>query len=96
MIEQHPLPTRKELGLPRYRFALKTNDQRLPELGINDADNFHAEVLSLSYEEAAKRIMVFPELLKSLLSFPGFTDDAVIGDAWVEKMRAAIAKATEE
>ena len=31
------------------------------------------------------------ELLESLESFPGFTDDAEIGDPWSERARAAIA-----
>jgi len=34
------------------------------------------------------------DLLEALQSFPGFTDDVLIGDPWLEKMRAAIAKAT--
>ena len=33
------------------------------------------------------------ELLALLQAFPGFTDDATAGDAWLEKMRAAITKA---
>ena len=43
----------------------------------------------------ARLIAAAPDLLDALQSFPGFTDDAAIGDAWLEKMRAAIAKATE-
>ena len=35
-----------------------------------------------------------PDMLEALQSFPGFTDDATVGDAWIEKMRAAIARAT--
>ncbi len=34
-----------------------------------------------------------PALYEVLRSFPGFTDDATIGDAWAEKMRAALALA---
>lgn len=34
-----------------------------------------------------------PELLDALKAFPGFTDDATVGDNWIEQMRAAIAKA---
>ena len=38
-------------------------------------------------------IAAAPDLLDALQAFPGFTDDATAGDAWLEKMRAAIAKA---
>lgn len=34
------------------------------------------------------------DLLEALQSFPGFTDNVLIGDPWLEKMQAAIAKAT--
>jgi hypothetical protein len=33
------------------------------------------------------------ELLAVLKAFPGFTDDAKVGDPWIEQMRTAIAKA---
>jgi hypothetical protein len=42
----------------------------------------------------ARLIAAAPDLLDALQAFPGFTDDATAGDAWLEKMRAAIAKAT--
>ena len=42
----------------------------------------------------ARLIAAAPELLEALQTFPGFTDDATVGDAWIEKMRAAIARAT--
>lgn len=41
----------------------------------------------------ARLIASAPDLLDALQAFPGFTDDATAGDAWLEKMRAAIAKA---
>lgn len=41
----------------------------------------------------ARLIAAAPDLLDALQSFPGFTDDATAGDAWLEKMRAAIDKA---
>lgn len=41
----------------------------------------------------AHLIAAAPELLEALKSFPGFTDDATVGDPWIEKIRAAIAKA---
>lgn len=34
-------------------------------------------------------------LVTVLQSFPGFTDDAAVGDAWVERVRAALATATK-
>lgn len=33
------------------------------------------------------------ELLEALKTFPGFTDDATVGDDWLEKALAATAKA---
>ena len=44
-------------------------------------------------EANARLISAAPDLLDALQSFPGFTDDATAGDAWLEKMRTAIAKA---
>ena len=41
----------------------------------------------------ARLIAAAPDLLDALQAFPGFTDDATAGDARLEKMRAAIAKA---
>ena len=41
----------------------------------------------------ARLIAAAPDLLDALQAFPGFTDDATAGDAWLEKMRAAITKA---
>jgi len=35
-------------------------------------------------------------LVAVLESFPGFTNDATIGDAWIEKMRAALKNARPE
>jgi len=32
------------------------------------------------------------ELLAVLKSFPGFTDNAAVGDQWIERVRAVIAK----
>ena len=48
----------------------------------------HAEVVKLAEQR--------DELLEAMQAFPGFTDDAAAGDLWLEKMRAAIAKATGE
>ena len=45
------------------------------------------------FEANARLIAAAPDLLDALQAFPGFTDDATAGDAWLEKMRAAIAKA---
>jgi hypothetical protein len=42
----------------------------------------------------ARLIAAAPDLLAALHAFPGFTDDANIGDVWLERCRAAIAKAT--
>jgi len=44
-------------------------------------------------EANARLIASAPDLLAALKAFPGFTDDATIGDKWIETMRAAIAKA---
>jgi hypothetical protein len=42
----------------------------------------------------ARLIAAAPCLLDALETFPGFTDDAAVGDRWIEKMRGAIARAT--
>jgi hypothetical protein len=45
-------------------------------------------------EANARLIAASPDLLDALMSFPGFTDNARVGDDWIEKAHAAIAKAT--
>lgn len=44
-------------------------------------------------ETILRAVNAHADMLAALESFPGFTDDATIGDAWIEKMRAAVAKA---
>jgi len=44
----------------------------------------------------AHLIAAAPELYEALDCFPGFTDDAIIGDSWIEVMRAALIKARGE
>lgn len=44
----------------------------------------------------AHLIAAAPELLEALESFPGFLCGTESGDAWIEHMRAAIAKARGE
>jgi hypothetical protein len=44
-------------------------------------------------EENGALIAAAPELLEALKSFPGFTDDATIGDPWIERVRELIARA---
>jgi hypothetical protein len=44
----------------------------------------------------ARLIAAAPDLLAALQTFPGFIEDATVGDAWIEAMRAAIDKATGE
>ena len=44
-------------------------------------------------EANARLIAAAPDLLDALKAFPGFTDDATVGDKWIEQVRAAIAKA---
>lgn len=41
----------------------------------------------------ASLIKAAPDLLEALKTFPGFLCGIYAGDAWIEKMRAAIAKA---
>ena len=45
------------------------------------------------WEANARLIAAAPELLEVLKAFPGFIDDATIGDDWIERAWAAIAKA---
>lgn len=47
-------------------------------------------------EANARLIAAAPELLEALESFPGFLCGTESGDAWIEQMRAAIAKARGE
>jgi hypothetical protein len=35
------------------------------------------------------------DVVEAVRAFPGFTDDATIGDPWVERVQAAVAKAAE-
>ena len=44
----------------------------------------------------ARLIAAAPELLEALESFPGFLCGTESGDAWIDQMRAAIAKARGE
>lgn len=44
----------------------------------------------------ARLIAAAPELLEALESFPGFLCGTESGDAWIEQIRAAIAKARGE
>ena len=54
------------------------------------------ELLGYPVEANARLIAAAPDLLEALQSFSGFIDDATIGDVWIEKKNAAIAKATQE
>lgn len=47
-------------------------------------------------EANARLIAAAPELLEALESFPGFLCGTESGDAWIDQMRAAIAKARGE
>ena len=40
----------------------------------------------------ARLIAAAPDLLAVLKSFPGFTDNATVGDQWIERVRAVVAK----
>lgn len=52
-------------------------------------------LIAKAYKDSdACLIAAAPDLLEALQTFPGFTDDATIGDTWIETMRAAVAKAT--
>ncbi len=41
-------------------------------------------------EANARLIAQAPAMLALLKKFPGFTDDATVGDAWADKVRAVI------
>jgi len=51
------------------------------------------EMESAMRDADARMIAAAPDMLDALKAFPGFTDDATVGDKWIEQMRAAIAKA---
>ena len=44
----------------------------------------------------ARLIAAAPDLLEALQDFPGFLCGTTVGDVWIERMRAVIAKATGE
>lgn len=46
-------------------------------------------------QEAVRARESEARLLAALQAFPGFTDDARVGDPWIEQARAAIAEATK-
>jgi len=47
-------------------------------------------------EADARLIAVAPEMFEALKAFPGFTNDAAIGDLWIEMVQDIIAKVTGE
>mgnify|MGYP003339021862 FL=1 len=69
-------------------------------IGRKDRDLSDQEMVCMvpqtNEEQVANTLLIqfAPDLLEALQAFPGFTDDATIGDAWIKKMRTAIAKAT--
>lgn len=66
-------------------------------LGAHNAEKDIGSVqggCSPTHEADAALIAAAPDLLAALQAFPGFTDDASVGDPWIEQMRSAIAKAT--
>lgn len=65
--------------------VLRVSGVALPCGGVSPDDESFAN---------ARLIAAAPDLLDALSSFPGFTDNADIGDLWIEKVRAVIAKAT--
>lgn len=56
-------------------------------------DDLLTDIIRKKGDELRRLHAKYAELLDALQAFPGFTDDATTGDAWLEKMRAAIAKA---
>lgn len=57
-------------------------------------DDLLTDIIREKGKEMRRLHNVNKELLEALQAFPGFTDDAAAGDLWLEKMRAAVAKAT--
>ena len=45
-------------------------------------------------EPNARLMAAAPDLLEALQEFPGFLCGTTVGDVWIERMRAVIAKAT--
>ena len=90
--------------IPRFRFL--TNDGQAA-ITSDHADNAIAYVQCQTKfkrgmghkaecemrDANARLIAAAPELLEVLKAFPGFIDDATIGDDWIERAWAAIAKA---
>jgi hypothetical protein len=76
---------------------LKAGEERLVGLlAVVLSSEADALLIAAAPETAAERDRlkeVNAELLEALKTFPGFTDDATIGDDWLEKAWAATAKA---
>ena len=76
-----------------WRVRLSTPEEGYYCWWIYDADDREVTTVDGRDEANARLIASAPDLLAALKAFPGFTDDATIGDKWIETMRAAIAKA---
>lgn len=81
-------PVKEDLQPEALRLADLLTDSHLP------VHHKAAAELRRLYEESVQMRDQRDELLEALQSFPGFTDDAAIGDPWLEQMRSAIAKVT--
>ena len=62
-------------------------------IDFGDAREGLSETIAQRTAANAALIAAAPDLLEALRSFPGFIDEAALGDPWIEKMRAAIYKA---
>ena len=68
-----------------------------PDGGIATVENYRFNGEEYAANRAnAHLIAAAPDLLEACEAFPGFTNDATVGDAWLAKLRAAIAKAKGE
>lgn len=98
MTKHTPGPWYADPGKRVTGFAV-THDGEPNPLAIalrKPANSYSKGISDIKAMANARLIAAAPDLLEALESFPGFLCGTESGDAWIEQMRAAIAKARGE
>lgn len=98
MTKHTPGPWYADPGKRVTGFAV-THDGEPNPLAIalrKPANSYSKGISDIKALANARLIAAAPDLLEALESFPGFLCGTESGDAWIEQMRAAIAKARGE